>query len=498
MVGDEPGPRTDRPSMRRAFLRQAVSLVAAGPLTVGLPRARQATAAPADPAAGPALPVDPVTGRIDPLPAIRRSGVRVAITDFATPPPTSATRPRANLNYLFHAGDGLPFVYACDTRGKLWRIQTDTGAISLFLDAKDVRGAALLTTGQQMGLRSFAFHPDFRRPGRPGYRCLYTVSTETAGSRPAGVALFAGGHPVLHHDVVAEWKVYAGDFSRVDPTSRRELLRIAQWKSDHNTDQVLFDLAAPLGSADYGLLYFATGDGGKGTGFTDPYDAAQDGRLLLGKLCRIDPLAAGSARYRVPRGNPFVGRPGFRPEIFALGLRHPQNLCFDQRRLILTDIGEDQIEEVNIGLAGANYGWPLREGPFVPDRSDGAVLYRLPAGDAARGFVYPAAMYDHDDGRAITGGFVYRGSRIPALRGHYLCGDIVNGRIFHVPAKDLRPGGGAVLRELTLRRAGRTATLGRLVGTRGRVDLRFGQDGAGEVYVMTKQDGVIRRLDRAS
>ena len=90
------------------------------------------------------------------------------------------------------------------------------------------------------------------------------------------------------------------------------------------------------------------------------------------------------------------------------------------------------------GAKGANYGWPIREGTFVTDRFDDATLYALPANDAARNFTYPVAQYDHDEGNlarksAITGGFVYRGSAIPALQGHYVLGDIVTGRVFHVP-----------------------------------------------------------------
>ena len=163
--------------------------------------------------------------------------------------------------------------------------------------------------------------------------------------------------------------------------------------------------------------------------------------------------------------------------------------------MILTDIGQKQIEEVNIGIKGANYGWPLREGRFVTDRTDENTLYALPADDAARGFTYPVAQYDHDEGKAITGGFVYRGTRVPALAGQYLCGDLVNGRVFHAPAAELRPGASVTLRELTLRQDGRPVTLAALIGRAdGRVDLRFGQDQWGEIYILTKQDGRIRRL----
>jgi glucose/arabinose dehydrogenase len=181
-------------------------------------------------------------------------------------------------------------------------------------------------------------------------------------------------------------------------------------------------------------------------------------------------------------------------------------MCFDRGgdgAFLIADIGQAQIEEINLGLKGANYGWPLREGTFVNDRADSTSLndradstslYALGSGDAAKGFTYPVAQYDHSEGRAITGGFVYRGTAIPALAGHYLCGDIVNGRVFHVPVGELVPGRQAELKELTLRRDGRTVTLRQLVGTTGRVDLRFGQGEGGGVYLLTKQDGKIRRL----
>jgi hypothetical protein len=163
---------------------------------------------------------------------------------------------------------------------------------------------------------------------------------------------------------------------------------------------------------------------------------------------------------------------------------------------LVTDIGQRHVEEVNLGIKGANYGWPLREGTFATDRRDPTVLRALPPDDAALGFTYPVAQYDRDEANggkmAITGGFVYRGAAIPALAGEYLFGDIVSGRVFHVPVRDLRPGAQATIKELTLLENGKPITLQELVGRR--VDLRFGQDEAGEVYLLTKQDGAIRKL----
>src|SRR5918912_2085781 len=130
--------------------------------------------------------------------------------------------------------------------------------------------------------------------------------------------------------------------------------------------------------------------------------------------------------------------------------------------MILTDIGQHYIEEVNLGVRGANYGWPLREGTFVTDRTDQDVLYALPSDDPTYGFTYPVAQYDHDDVvnelglAAICGGFVYRGSAVPDLTGQYLFGDLVIGRVFHVPATSLQLGSQATVHELTLRHDGQT------------------------------------------
>jgi len=175
--------------------------------------------------------------------------------------------------------------------------------------------------------------------------------------------------------------------------------------------------------------------------------------------------------------------------------------------MILTDIGQSNIEEVNLGVRGGNYGWPVREGTFVTDTVKGYPLYALPPDDAKHGFTYPVAQYDHIDATtslgkaAIAGGYVYRGTAVPALAGRYLFGDIVRGRVFHVPVTDLKLGSQATIQELRLLRHGAPVTLLDLVGPSsppGRVDLRFGQDESGEIYIVTKQDGKIRKLAAAA
>jgi len=436
----------------------------------------------------------------------------VELVQFSTPPRTSTARPFADLNYLLHRGDGTARVFACDSRGKLLSINTGTGSATLALDLKKTRGANFPTPSQQMGLRSVAFHPDFARSGRLGYRKLYTAHTETAASRAASVPLFAMAPttPVDHHNVITEWKVSVTNRDLVDPNSRREVLRIAQHRTDHSTDTILFNPTAKAGQADYGKLYIGTGDGGNTPDHPDMYNHAQDPNRALGKILRIDPLPqSGGRRYGVPPDNPrFVNRPDWLPEIWAIGFRHPQNLSFDRLTGVLynTDIGQFWIEEVNIIVAGGNYGWPLREGTFVTDRNDETKLYELPADDGTYGYIYPVAQYDHGEGvddsgkliakgkLAITGGFVYRGTAIPGLDGHYIFGDLVNGRIFHVPVSELHLGSQATIKELTLTRNKVPVTLQQLVGTTDRVDMRFGMSENGSIYVMTKQDGKIRRF----
>lgn len=447
-------------------------------------------------------PAAAATARQPYTPRIALGPNTVNLRQFATLPSTAKTGAKAQLNFLYHRGDGSGRLYTNDSRGKIYEIDGTTGAYRLFMDFAKLRGSALYRSYYQQGLRSFAFHPDYDRPDAPGFRRFYTVSAETEASRPASVELFAGAHPVVHHNVVAEWQTDVATGNVVIASSRRELFRIAQWKSDHSADQLMFN---PNGGEDAGLLFLTVGDGGNNSSHSDPYDQAQNPGSALGKILRFDPLAQGDgSAYGVPADNPFVGREGWLPVIYALGMRHPQNMSFDTGgtgQCFFTDIGQKTIEEVNLLVKGGNYGWPHREGVYMTDRFATNVLYTLPENDAELGYLYPVAHYDHREGNAakrsaITGGFVYRGSAIPALFGHYILGDIVTGRIFHLPVADVALGRQTPLLELRLQSNGAAATLFQLVGNSERVGLRFGQDQAGELYVLTKQDGKVRKLEQ--
>jgi glucose/arabinose dehydrogenase len=499
--------RADTQTRRRDIIEAA--LVGIGGLAVSgiFPgTSGQTYAAPADPEHGPVVTPNPITA------AIGKSGVAVELVKFSQPPRTRSKPAYAMLNFLYYAPGDSGFLYCNDSRGKIWRINGGSGAATLFFDLKQARGSAFLALGQERstsGLRSFAFHPNFARSGQPGFRKLYTANTETIDSFKGGRLFTDPAYKTNSHGVVAEWSVKASNPRQVDPASRRELFRVGMPKDDHHVDQLMFDPNATVGSPGYGKLFISIGDGGNYVTRPDPFNQAQNTKRALGKIFRIDPLKQGSGKpYGIPSDNPFVGNANFLPEIWAYGLRHPQNISFDPEgsgTFLISDIGQEHVEEINIGIKGANYGWPLREGTFVTDRANGRVLYEPPADDTKKGFTFPVAQFDHFENGAylekvaVTGGFVYRGSAVPALVGHYLYGDMVSGRIFHVPVSDLKLGTQATVKELTLVDNGKPTTLLVLVGSPlNRTDLRFGQGEDGEVYILTKQDGLIRKMRPAA
>ena len=213
--------------------------------------------------------------------------------------------------------------------------------------------------------------------------------------------------------------------------------------------------------------------------------------------------AGGTAYHRII---PSWARSGVAPEIWAYGLRHPQQFSWDtDGRMFIGDIGQSSLEEVNLGVPGANYGWRLREGTFATGHAVGTRpgrVYPRPAQDD-HPFVYPVAQYDHDDGAAVGGGFVYRGQAIPALQGKYVFTDFPRGRVLYIDADNLVTGRLAEIRELRLILDGRERDLVEVAGypnTYGRadrVDARLGIDSAGELYLLTKGDGWVRKLEPA-
>jgi hypothetical protein len=292
-----------------------------------------------------------------------------------------------------------------------------------------------------------------------------------------------------------------------------------------------FNPTAGPGSPDYGLLYTSGSDFGfSNGGGPRANNPGQTQRLdtVVGAILRLDPRSPGESRgvkglgdYTIPPGNPFAGDndPRTLGEIYAYGFRNAHRLSWDlsDGTMFASDIGMNHIEEINIVHPGRNYGWMAREGYYENGitRPGGALnqLFPLPddvlEGRRQDGFTYPVAIYDHNDGQAVTAGFAYNG-RIAALRGKFVFGDIVRGRLFAADTAAMKKADDGVPRtvapveeiQLATRdaRGGRTfVSLRDLIerangATVTRADLHLSQGRDGELFVTSRQDGVIRQL----
>jgi glucose/arabinose dehydrogenase len=367
-------------------------------------------------------------------------------------------------------------LFVVDQPGIVWAIDLPTGAKEVFLDVSDrlvPLGAFGPGTFDERGLLGLAFHPDYVENG-----LLYTYTSEpTAGA--ADFSTMPPETPPDHQSVIAEWSVpNPGDPDSVaDPTTRRELLRIDEPQFNHN--------GGALNFGPDGKLFISLGDGGaeddQGVGHS-PEGNGQDPSNVLGKILRIDPSGSNSANgnYGIPSDNPFVGREGFVPEIWAYGFRNPFRFSFDSvtGELIVGDVGQNHIEEIDVVTKGGNFGWRVKEGTFLFDPNGdepGFVTANSPG--EPPGLIDPLAQYDHDEGIAVVGGFVYRGTAIPALRGNYVFGDFArdsesDGRLFFLLGRDN-------IREFRL--VGQTSLGIKVDG--------FGQDANGELYVLGNTTG---------
>ena len=442
----------------------------------------------------------------DPIPAeIRKGDLVLGAEEFVRVPRTSdsseggGTNPAyARLQFMVPVGDGSGRLVLNDLRGPLYLTDETGRTPTVFMDlrTRDV-GFDDSMFPNETGVVSVAFHPQFGEAGTAGFGKFYTAYSATSAS---GVADYLEDAAESHESVIREWT--ASDPSAdVFSGSSREVFRIGQFAPNHNIGTIAFNPHAAPGTPDYGLLYVCLGDGGAAH---DPQDFGQSLAVPQGGIMRIDPLGGnGGKGYGIPEDNPFVGRPGVAPEIWAYGLRHPQGFSWDtDGRMFIGDIGQNQVEEVNLGRAGANYGWRLREGTFASGYAVGrgpGPLYPLPSPDDGD-FVYPVAQYDHDEGNAIGGGFVYRGQAIPELRGKFVFAEFPRGRLLAIDADGLDPDGLATITEVRLVLDGREQNLVDVAGfpnTYGpgnRVDLRLGTDSAGELYLLTKGDGAVRKL----
>lgn len=439
----------------------------------------------------------------DPIPAsIPKGDITVVAQEFLRLPQTldSSDVPLTNAAYarlqsMQPIPDASGRLVVNDLRGVLYIYDEAANTLDAFLD---IRGAGIgfddSMFPNETGLAGFAFHPQFSQAGRPGYGKFYTAYSASSDS---GVANYLDDEADNHESVIREWTAVDASANVFSGTSR-EIFRIGQFAQNHNIGTLAFNYAARPGDSDYGLLFASLGDGG---GANDPSQHGQSLATPMSSIMRIDPLnSMGRSRYAIPDDNPFVGRDGVAPEIWAYGLRHPQHFSFDSDgTMYIADIGQNQIEEINVGMKGANYGWRLREGQFATAFGIGNVrpnpVYPRPADSEE--FSYPLLQFDHDEGNAVSSVFVYRGSGIEALRGKIVFTDMVTGRVFYADAQADAP---QPIRELRIRLAGMEVNIAEAVGlpnTYGggrRADLRLGIDAAGELYLVTKGDGWIRKL----
>jgi len=420
--------------------------------------------------------------------------------DSATPPQTNQAY--ARLQYLNPLPDGSGRLVVNDLRGVLYLIDSESREIAEFLDLRtqNVNFDDSMFPNET-GLAGVAFHPDYARPGTPGFGKFYTAYSASSDS---GVADYLDDPENNHESVIREW-TSEDPQADVFTGSSREILRVGQFAQNHNIGTLAFNPASEPGDGDYGLLYASFGDGG---GANDPNENGQNLLNPLSNIIRIDPLDNTAGTYGIPADNPFSGQAGIAPEIWAYGLRHPQHFSFDRDgTLYIADIGQAQIEEVNIGEAGANYGWRIREGTFAtafdPAFAGAArprPVYPRPADPVD--ITYPVVQFDHDEGNAISSVFVYRGTGIPALTGKLIFSDMVSGRIFYAESSNLRSTTAPLqtFYELPVIINGSVQNLADATGfsntysSGNRAGLRMGMDADGELYLLNKGDGWIRKL----
>jgi hypothetical protein len=222
---------------------------------------------------------------------IRSSDIAVELVDFVKVPPSDKGEPAA-LSFLFHAGDGSGRLFVNEMCGKIHVIRDGRLNDTPFLDLGVVRKAYLRCDEQEFGILTFVFHPDFKRPGAPGFGKFYTMHTENLeGSGPGDAPLLS--NPTLkpdHLTIVSEWSIDPDNPDRIDPLTRRDVIRVGPWRKDHGGGQLGFDPNLPRRDPDYGLLYISVGDGGNSAlnfnGKVDVYQQAQNTALPFGKILR--------------------------------------------------------------------------------------------------------------------------------------------------------------------------------------------------------------------
>ncbi|MGI9336111.1 MAG: PQQ-dependent sugar dehydrogenase [Gammaproteobacteria bacterium] len=402
--------------------------------------------------------------------------------------------------FATHAGDRSDRLFIVDQIGVIWILDVDEGECLAdpFLDIQD-RLPALSEGFDERGLLGLAFHPRFKRNGR--FFVRYSAPRDGSEGEPC-----VGTSRGCHESIVAEFRVKRRKANKVSPATERVIFRIDQPQFNHNSGSIAF--------GPDGLLYFALGDGGGAhDGLAEdpplhgPIGHGQNIETLLGSMLRIDVdrRPDPGLAYRIPRSNPFAGATRGAGEIYAYGFRNPYRFSFDRHsfkrrgdrrsrhgrranrrdrsRLFVSDVGQNLYEEVNIVEKGGNYGWVTAEGfhcfdPFAPEIPPGDCSGTGPDGEP---LLNPIAEYNHGDGIAVVGGFVYRGRESDTLFGKYVFGDFsrsfrpAEGRLFWLDAD------GTPTDIFEFRTEQADVMVGRYL-------LGFGEDEDGELYVLTSKN----------
>jgi len=473
-----------------------------------------------------------ITSNPIPAPIVKR-GLAVEVRDLVRLPDTRGIRPAdqdvspagwARVQYVRDLPDGRRF--ANDSRCCLYLIGSNNEP-KVYANLAAIFPHAVYTR-LESGFIGFVFHPEFARNG-----LFYTVHAERAAGNPKTPDFIPPGFSlkdVTYHNIITEWHA-TNPAANVFEGTRRELLREAHVVNNltHPMGAVDFNPTAKPGDPDYGLLYTSGSDHGfSNGGGPNANTASQTQRLdsIITAILRFDPRSPketggtkGLGDYTIPMGNKFAsdGDPKTLGEIYAYGFRNAHRLSWDtDGTMFASDIGMNHVEEINIVRNGGNYGWMRREGIWENGRWRGGSLnelFALPSdvlsGREKDGLIYPVAMYDHDEGRAVTDGFAYHG-RIAALQGKFVFGDIQNGRLFASDLAELKKADdgipqtvapieeiqlfvrdasgnrmGVSMRELVDRTMGATIS---------RVDLHISRTGDGELLLTSRQDGTIRIL----
>jgi Glucose / Sorbosone dehydrogenase/Cytochrome c len=369
-----------------------------------------------------------------------------------------------------------------DLRGFMYKI--DEKEVLPYFNLAEKFPNFMSEPGFATGFGSFAFHPEFEKNG-----LFYTSHSEVAGSKTADFA-YADSIKVKLQWVINEWHTSSPN-QMPFVGEAREIFRINMVKQIHGMQEMTFNPYAKVGSEDYGLLYVGIGDGG----------CVEDGFKFIthdktkpwGSVIRIDPLGRNSknGQYGIPKSNPFV-KNGL-GEIYAYGFRNPHRISWTSKgQMIVSNIGQKMIESLNLVEKGLDFGWPIREGRFlqIPE-TDLSKVYQMPKENLK--ITFPIVEIDHDEIAAICGGYEYLGKNVPALKGKYIFGSVVEGRLFYINVADIKQNSRLQVKEFKIQQNSKALNLNELTKNE-RVDLRIGRDYKGEIYIFTKPDGKVYQL----